>query len=101
MSIVYALFAAVCAFMLVFEDSIPSDPREATPEITAFIGIGLGLPLMVAFAVAPFLPKRPWAWTYHLVLVCLTMTSLCCMPFGLPLVLRWNKPETKAMFGKT
>ena len=60
------------------------------------MGIGFG----VAFGVAPFLPKKPWAWVYHLVLICLGLTSCCCMPVCIPLLIQWLKPETKAMFAE-
>ncbi len=61
----------------------------------------VGLPFMLVYAVAPFLPKRPWAWVFHLVLICLTMSSACCIPAAIPLLIFWLKPEAKAFFGRT
>ena len=58
------------------------------------------LPFLIAYAAAPFLPPAPWAWTYHLVLIAVGLTSACCMPIAIPLLIFWLKPETKAYFGK-
>jgi hypothetical protein len=49
------------------------------------------------FGAAPFLPKRRWVWIYDLVLICLSFTG-CCIAFGIPLLIFWLKPETKAFF---
>ncbi|MGB7159266.1 MAG: hypothetical protein WBD40_14450 [Tepidisphaeraceae bacterium] len=60
----------------------------------------MGVPLAAVFGVAPFLPRRPWVWIYDLVLICLGLTSICCMPATIPLLIFWLKPEAKAWFGK-
>ena len=60
----------------------------------------IGLPLLLLYGAAPFFPKRPWAWTFHMVLIALSGTSACCIPVCIPLIIFWLKPETKAFFGK-
>ncbi len=55
---------------------------------------------LVAYGVAPFLPKKPWSWIYHMILICIGFTSACCMPFSGILMFYWLKPETKRMFGR-
>jgi hypothetical protein len=50
--------------------------------------------------VALLLPPRPWTWIYHLVIICFGMTSACCIPMCVPLVIFWLKPDTKAYFGR-
>ena len=66
---------------------------------------GLFLVLGIVFAglyvAAPFLPKKPWAWIYHLVLIALGLTSCCTLFVCVPLLIYWLKPETKAMFERT
>jgi hypothetical protein len=59
-----------------------------------------GFVMIFPYGVAPFLPKRPWAWTTHLVLICLTMTSGACVPLAAPLLIFWLKPETRRFFGR-
>jgi hypothetical protein len=70
------------------------------PIVGGIIMTIMGLPLCAAFVAAPFLPKAPWAWTYHLVLICLGMTSACCLPVTMPLLIYWLKPDVKAFFGR-
>jgi hypothetical protein len=68
--------------------------------IEGILFIGLGIPLMVVFAIAPFLPKKPWVWIYGIVLIGLGMTSVCCLPATIPLLIFWIKPETQQFFGR-
>ncbi len=69
-------------------------------KLEGFLFAGICLVLAVVFGAAPFLAKRPGAWTYHLVLICLGMTSACCMAASIPLLIHWLKPETKEFFGR-
>lgn len=92
MALVYMCCVGLGAVMLASGD----DEAMIQGVILGFIGFIL----MIIFGVAPFLPKKPWAWTYHLVLICLSMTSMCCMPISIPLMIYWLKPETKAFFQK-
>ncbi len=85
--------------LLVDPSDIDSDRVEALIYGVTFIVVSF--PLMVAFAAAPFLPRRGWAWIVGLLLIGLGMTSCCCVPACLPLLLQWIKPETKDWFGYT
>jgi hypothetical protein len=60
----------------------------------------MGGPLGAAYIAAFFLPRRPWVWVYHLVLISIGLTSVCCMPASIPLLIHWIKPETKQYFGR-
>ena len=86
-------------FLVVDPSAMDSDPVEAI--ITGVVLIVVSAPLMIAFAAAPFLPRRGWAWIAGMLLIGLGMTSCCCVPACLPLLLQWIKPETKAWFGYT
>lgn len=61
---------------------------------------GLTGMLGIAYLVSFFIPNKSWAWVYHLVLICIGLTSPCCLPASLPLMIFWFKPETKAWFGR-
>ena len=52
------------------------------------------------YVYAFFAPPRPWAWIYHLVLICLGLTSCCCMPASIPLLVFWLRPTTQRYFGR-
>ena len=46
------------------------------------------------FGVGPFLPRRPWAWTYGLALL------VVGLPWTLPLLIYWLRPRARAFFGR-
>jgi hypothetical protein len=103
---VYAgLMAALYLVMAVGGMTVPLwapeevDADDPPPWVIA-LSIGcICLPFAAAFLAAFFLPRRPWAWIYHLVLICVGFGSLCCMLASIPLLIHWIKPGTKAYFG--
>ena len=100
MALLYvACIAMGVLFLVVDPAAMDSEPFEAL--ITGVVLIGISAPLMVAFAAGPFLPRRGWAWIAGLLLIGIGMTSCCCIPACLPLLLQWIKPDTKAWFGYT
>ncbi len=56
--------------------------------------------LLAVYVSAFLLPRRPWAWIAHLVLIARGLTSCCTMPASIPLLVIWRKPETQASYGK-
>jgi MFS family permease len=59
---------------------------------------GVGLVLTIVCALPFFLPRKPWVWIYDLVIICIGLSSCCCLPASLPLLIYWVKPETKQWF---
>jgi hypothetical protein len=39
-------------------------------------------------------------WVFGLVLICLGLSSACCLPACIPLLIFWLKPEMKAFYGR-
>lgn len=98
MAFIYFLFIL---FGLVFMILGPSDPEVTTAE-AIFLGIimsGVGLVFGAAFAVPFFAPKKKWSWIYSIILIALGMTSCCVLPFAIPLLIFWLKPEVKVLYG--
>ena len=96
----YLLVAAGGGAMLVFRDKLAD--RETADEFWlayGFLMVVLGVILLLVFLAAFFLPRKPWAWIYHLVLIALGMTSACCLPACIPLLIFWVNAETRAYFG--
>jgi hypothetical protein len=60
----------------------------------------ISLPFTAAYIAAFFIPRAPWAWVYHLVLICIGLSSVCCLPVTIPLLIQWLKPVTKQFFGR-
>ena len=73
-----------------------------TPNDEAFIdGILLvlfGPPIAIAFGLGIFWDEKPWHWVYGIVLICISLTSCCCFPVSIPLLIYWLKPKTKSYF---
>ncbi|MDQ4123566.1 MAG: zinc ribbon domain-containing protein [Acidobacteriota bacterium] len=102
MALLYAGVAAVGVFILLFAPSAPTTPSdEADPIILGSVYAVVGVIFFFPFAAALVLPKKPWTWVYHIVLICIGMTSCCLVPFTIPLLINWLKPETKALFGRS
>jgi hypothetical protein len=100
MALLYVLVAVFGGIMLLIPESeLEGDATGA--RIFGVILIVVGLVFTLPFAVAPFLPKRPWVWVYDIVLIAVGMTSACTLPATIPLLIFWLKPETKRFFGKT
>jgi hypothetical protein len=97
------LYLGVAALSLVY---FMIDP--ATLELSHLEAQMTGTVLLVAGLVCygacmiPFVfQPRPWLWVYDLVVICVGMTSFCCMPVCIPLLIFWIKPEVRAYFGRT
>lgn len=110
---VYKWFVVYCVCMALLYISLPVIGSvflfaEPDPEMSAaeakFMGvlfIVLGLVFFVPYAAAPFLPRQNWVWILGLVLICIGLTSACCLPACIPLLIYWLKPEMKAFYGRT
>jgi len=97
-----ALYLAFAGCSLIFFLAEPSE-FETTKRGAILMGLLLllmGLGLAATFVLPFFLEPRPWVWIYDLVLICIGLTSPCCMPASIPLLIYWLKPEVKAYFGR-
>ena len=48
---------------------------------------GVGLPFAIACALPFFFCRKPWVWIYNLVIITIGMTSCCCLPACVLLVI--------------
>lgn len=96
------LYLGLAAVSLVFFLMDPADLNMGRTEATiaGSILLGLGLVFTGASVIPLFAPPRPWSWVYSIVLICIGMTSACFLPFCIPLLIFWLKPEVKAYYGK-
>ena len=99
MAILY-LFVIGAGIFFLLADPVWLEEDAMLLRVEGALFLGLGLVLMVIFAIAPFLPKKPWVWIYGIVLIGLGMTSACCLPATIPLLIFWIKPETQQFFGR-
>lgn len=99
LALVYVALSTGVAVMAVLAGLGPHRPNDPPAWVPLFV-LAWMVPLTAAFVAAPFLPPRPWAWTYHLVLICVGFTSVCCLPLCVPMMLKWITSDTRAYFGR-
>lgn len=98
MALLYLLLLVMGVVFLFIEPDQNMSELEAKTMSAVFIVFGLVLG--VPFAAAPFLPRQSWVWVFGLVLICIGLTSTCCLPVCIPLLILWLKPEMKAFYGR-
>ena len=102
MAVVYMICVVGGVLLCVFRDKLADEQNSPTELLVmGVILAAFSVVLAMAFGAAPVLRPAPWVWVYHLVLMGLTMTSMCCLPFAVPLLIGWIKPETRAYFGRS
>ena len=99
MALLYLMTAVMGIVFLSVEPEREMSAEEAT--LMGVLFLILGLTFFVPFALAPFLPRKSWVWVFGLVLICIGLTSACCLPVCIPLLIFWLKPEMKAFYGRT
>lgn len=100
MALLYLMLVAAGVFLIIVAPSdrdMSAEEAQLTGGIMLFMGIALAIP----FLIGVFLQRKPWAWVFGLVLICIGLTSVCCLPATIPLLIHWIKPETKLYFGRT
>jgi hypothetical protein len=100
MALLYAMVAALGVILMILPPETFAGKDPAALKIQAIVCILIGLPFILIYAIAPFLPKKPWAWIYGIVMIAISLTSCCCLPAGIPLLIFWIKPETQRFFGR-
>lgn len=101
MGLMYVVVFVAGMVVALMSDRFADEETSATFWIVygAFIAF-LGLALAGVFVAALFLPAKPWVWVYHVVLICLGLSSVCCLPVCIPLLIQWLKPDVRAHFGR-
>ncbi len=106
LAVIYAVLLLACIVGTFFAFRAPADfwqnadmPPFFLYGYLVFLSL-LSLVLGGVFVASFFIPRQSWAWTYHIVLICLGLSSACFIPICVPLLIYWLKPEAKAYFGK-
>jgi len=102
LALLAVLYLAVTVFGIVLTTA-PMETRRYEQDELVLMGIIyaiLGAIFFVVFAVAFFLPPKPYNWIVGIVMLAIGMTSCCFLPAVVPLFIYWIKPETQAFFGR-
>jgi len=76
-----------------------SGSAQVEALIQGVIFTGMGVVFGLASAASIFFPRTKWAHTTHIIILALGMTSCCCLPVCIPILMRYNKPDVKRWFG--
>ncbi len=82
-----------------FSSNRPADQFEA--RIMASIYFVMGGVFAFAYLLAFFFTSGKGAWIYNLVLICIGLTSCCCIPVCIPLLIFWIRDDCKNWFCQT
>ena len=97
-------FVAGIGLIYIAPDLAAQDPEVDDPITFQIMGGGLilmSIALGSIFGMGPFLPRKRWAWIFGFVPICIGFTSICTLPFCIPLLIFWLRADTKAYFGMT
>lgn len=92
------LLCVVMGFVFLFADPAELEMDAGGAKVMGGMFVVLGLSLGALFGAGPLLPLRKWAWVVGMVLICIGLTSMCCLPAAIPLLIFWLKPETKRYY---
>lgn len=70
--------------------------RADAPGVAVFTAA-----IALLYACAAIAPRKPWAWTFGLVMICGTILPFVITAAGaIPLIVHWVKPPVRHYFGK-
>ena len=100
MALVYLGFAVLCGFIAVMAAADMDRDPDAAVALVMMIGVAvLCVAMMFVYIVGPLLPRKKVAWVVGIVLIALGLTTCYTLPFAIPLLIFWIRPETKAYYG--
>lgn len=95
------LFAALVVFALVLVyawlQTLPEQamrPGSGDRQTIALLLVLVAAAQAAFHAVGAFVPRKPWGWTYGLMVIAVGLPGL----LAIPLLVFWLKPEAKAAF---
>ena len=88
--------SAVSASSQTLRDEIIAEKRAEAP---GFAGFTFAVALL--YVAAACIPRKPWAWTFGLVIICTTVFPFILTVGGtIPLLIHWASRAGKIYFGK-
>ena len=96
---VYAILLSLIYLFMVIISPIFLLSGESDVIIAGLLIIILCFPFFIISILPVFLPRKPWVWVYSLIIIGIGMTSACCLPASLPLLIFWLKPDVKRFYG--
>lgn len=98
MALVYLACLAFGIFLFGYANELADADDLVAIQIQGGVLAVMGSGLFLVFAIAPFLPRRKWVWIYGFFPIAIGMTSACCMPVTIPLLIFWIREDVKCYF---
>ncbi len=79
----------------------PNPDKDVERLSNIFMGIVLSVIsvlLCVLFAIGLMIPRKKWGWIFGFFPIAIGLTSPCCMPASIPLLIFWLKANNKRWF---
>lgn len=76
--------------MLVDEQTGPAEIR-----IMGILFAAMGFPFALLYAAGLLWRKGTGGWVFHIVLISIGLTSACCLPTNIPLLIFWIKDKDR------
>ena len=102
MMVLYLFLAAIGLVLILMRDTIASSGSQSQSQdpaellVIGAVYIVMGAVFGVVYLVGLLWNRGKGAWVYGIVTIALGLTSLCCLPATIPLLIFWLKPECKA-----
>lgn len=94
------LFVLALGVLLLTVDPAETGEEVIVLRVQGVLCCGLGLVLAGVFFAGVAVPAKSWGWVYGIVLIAIGLTSVCCLPATVPLLIYWIKDDVKAYFGR-
>ncbi len=103
--VLYVLTAVGGVALALFASEIAANSPELNKDAervgNLIMGVGLtiiSVLLCFVFLVGLIAPRKKWGWIYGFIPIAIGLTSPCCMPASIPLLLFWLKENNKRWF---
>jgi hypothetical protein len=93
------LAVAIFATQIAEASGEPDKQAAASGNFAAGIVMSvISIPLTILFIVGLMIPRKTWGWGYGFIPIAIGLTSPCCLPASLPLMLYWLRADNKRWF---
>ncbi len=95
-----AIFFALTIYGFLFwlEPGTPPIIGTETVYLTGPAIIAIALPMGIAFAIGPILPKADWAWRYNTFLIWLSISMIYLLPLAIPIAVMWYRQDMRDLY---
>ena len=98
MALLYFICAVAGAVLILNAENIADSSPEMDAlgaKIQGVIFLVMGIGLFLLYSVPLFMGRSKASWILGFVTIGIGLTSCCCMPASIPLLIHWLKDETK------